>query len=157
MNQRLLQFLLAVLVTCALVEHSHALDPPYLEGWPTAEQVLQDARGQEELDTMARQMAALELLRRAVENLAGPRLWRGLTPDEERLRGEYWTASKKIETQAQSRLSNELGPGFHEPFAKSQPARRGRPAHGACFPDEEDREAGRGRRLTGLTGSGSAS
>jgi hypothetical protein len=35
------------------------------------------------------------------------------------LRGEYWSAAKKIETEAKSRLSNQLGPGFHGPFAKS--------------------------------------
>ncbi len=114
-----LRLLLAALAMGALVEYSYALDPPYLEGWPTAERVLQDTAGKDEFDTMARQMAALELLRKGVENLAGPRLWRGLNPDEERLRGEYWAASKKIEEVAKNRLSNELGPGFHGPFAKA--------------------------------------
>jgi hypothetical protein len=38
---------------------SHALNPAYLEEWPTVEQVLADHGGQDRQDTLARQMAAL--------------------------------------------------------------------------------------------------
>jgi hypothetical protein len=39
-----------------------------------------DFQGQDPQDTMARQMAALSVLRLAIEDRAGPRRWHALTP-----------------------------------------------------------------------------
>ena len=96
-----------------------AVEPAYLSGWPSVERVLADNAGSDHEDTMARQMAALNQLSLAIDELAGPRRWHeGLTPDEQRLRGLYYAAAEKIRDEAHATLSNELGPGFHGPFSK---------------------------------------
>ena len=73
-----------------------ALDPPYLADWPTADRVLADHQGENEDDTLARQLAALTVLRGSIEYMAGDRRWQGLTADELRLRGEYGAAAERI-------------------------------------------------------------
>ena len=108
----------ACTILLAFAPRSHALDPAYLREWPTAEQVLADHEGRDRQDTMARQMAALHHLHRSIEDMADTRRWHGLTPDEERLRGQYWTAAERIRDEVNATLSNELPPGFNGPFAK---------------------------------------
>ena len=111
-----------LVVACALLlayaPRSHALDPAYLKEWPSADQVLADHQGKDRQDTLARQMAALHHLDRSIEDMAGARRWHGLTPDENRLRGEYYAAAERIRDEVNSTLSNELPPGFNGPFAK---------------------------------------
>ena len=67
-----------------------ALDPAYLDSWPTVNRVLAEHQGKDTNDTLAVQMAALHVMRDAVEYAAGSRRWHGLTADEQRLRGEYY-------------------------------------------------------------------
>jgi hypothetical protein len=77
------------LLLLALAPADEASEPAYLADWPTAERVLADHQGTDRDDTLARQMAALNQLSLAIDELAGPRRWReGLTPDEQRLRGK---------------------------------------------------------------------
>ena len=73
-----------------------ALDPPYLADWPTADRVLADHVGENDDDTLARQLAAFNVLRSSIEYMAGDRRWQGLTADELRLRGEYGAAAERI-------------------------------------------------------------
>ena len=73
-----------------------ALDPPYLAAWPTADRVLTDHVGKNDDDTLARQLAAFNVLRSSIEYMAGDRRWHGLTADELRLRGEYGAAAERI-------------------------------------------------------------
>jgi hypothetical protein len=102
----------------AYAPRSQALDPAYLTEWPSAEQVLADHQGKDRQDTLAHQMAALHHLDRSIEDMAGTRRWHGLTPDENRLRGEYYAAAERIRDEVNSTLSNELPSGFNGPFAK---------------------------------------
>ncbi len=96
----------------------HALDPAYLAEWPPVDRVLADHQGEDRQDTLARQMAALHHLHRAVEDMADTRRWHGLTADEDQLRGQYWAAAERIRDEVNATLPNELSPGFHGPFAK---------------------------------------
>lgn len=96
-----------------------ALEPAYLAEWPPVEQVLEDHRGSSEDDTMARQMAALHHLNRAIEEIAGPRRWQGLGVDEERIRGGYWTAAERIREVVNSTLSTEPPSGLRGLFSDS--------------------------------------
>ncbi len=102
----------------AWVTTAHALDPAYLAAWPTVGRVLADHQGGDHSDTLARQMAAPHQLDRAVDEMAGPRRWQALTPDEIRIRGQYRAASGRIRDEVNSTLSNQLSPGFHGPFAE---------------------------------------
>ena len=63
-------------------------------------------------------MAALHHLDRSIEDMADARRWHGLTPDENRLRGEYYAAAERIRDEVNATLSNKLPPGFNGPFAK---------------------------------------
>lgn len=98
---------------------AQALEPAYLAEWPPVAQVLDDHLGSTEDDTMARQMAALNHLRLAIEEIAGPRRWRGLNADEERLRGEYWAAAERIREVVNTTLSNEAPSGLRGLFSDS--------------------------------------
>jgi hypothetical protein len=80
---------LLLVALCALALPGFALEPPYLKDWPTAERVLADHQGENPEETMALQMAALNVLSKSIEDIAGPRRWHGLTSDEEALRGQY--------------------------------------------------------------------
>jgi tetratricopeptide (TPR) repeat protein len=65
------------------------MQPAYLSEMPSVERVKAEIRGKDRLDTAARQMGAFWQLRRIIELLAGPRIYRGATPDENRLIGAY--------------------------------------------------------------------
>jgi hypothetical protein len=92
-------------------------------------------------------MAALNQLSLAIDELAGPRRWReGFTPDEQRLRGQYYDAAEKIRSEAHATLSDELGPGFHGPFAKS-PLRKWYSLQWAYESDPDGRRATLSRYL----------
>lgn len=104
----------------ATVRPANAVEPAYLADWPSVERVLADHQGADRSDTLARQMAALHQLSQSIDELAGPRRWReGYTPDELRLRSLYEAAAERIRDEAHAKLPNELGPGFHGPFAKA--------------------------------------
>ena len=63
---------LAILIG-AWSARSPALEPGYLERWPDVARVLADNPGRDRDDTLARQMAALHVLRDGIEYAAGPR------------------------------------------------------------------------------------
>lgn len=112
-----LAVLLGALVAAAPV--AWAVKPAYLAQWPDVARVLADQKGADEPDTWARQMAALNQLDRAIEDMADERRWNQLTADELALRGRYRQASAAIRQQANASLSNELGPGFHWPWEEA--------------------------------------
>jgi len=106
----------AGLALALLASAGLALEPPYLAAWPGVERVLADFGGADRYDAMARQMAALNQLDRAIEDMADDRRWNNLTKDELALRGEYRRAAAGIREEANGSLSNDLGPGFHWPW-----------------------------------------
>ncbi len=114
MNARLLAAYALLAIACP----AWALDPAYLSEWPAVDRVLADHQGETPQDTMARQMAALHILQNSIEEMAGPRRWHGLTPDEIRLKGQYHAGAERIRAVVNATLSNEFGPGVHGPFAK---------------------------------------
>lgn len=93
---------------------AQALDPSYLSHWPSADRVLADHAGVDEDDTLARQMSALIVMQNSIDYMAGPRRWQGLTPDEQRLRGEYYRAADRIRGQVHATHSNERTSRFGE-------------------------------------------
>ena len=115
---RAARFLVVGVLLLVFAPRSYALAPAYLTEWPSAEQVLADHQGTDRQDTLARQMAALHHLDRSIEDMADTRRWHGLTPDENRLRGEYYAAAERIRDEVNSTLANELPSGFNGPFAK---------------------------------------
>ncbi len=68
---------------------SGPLNPAYLSELPSPDRVMKEIQGSDATDTLNRQMGAMFQLRRMVEDAAGPRQFRGMTPDEGRLIGEY--------------------------------------------------------------------
>ena len=79
---------------------AQALNPAYLAEMPSVERVLADNRGKNELDTKARQVAALTQARKAIEDLGIARIRSGYLPDEKRLIGEYWAAVTRLQDEA---------------------------------------------------------
>ena len=128
------------------VTTASALDPVYLADWPTAERVLADQKGEDHPDTLARQMAALHQLDRAIEDLAGSRRWTSLTSDEIRISGQYRAAAERIRDEANRTLSNQLPPGFNGPFAEP-PLQRWNSLQWQYERDAEFRAANLGRYL----------
>jgi len=85
-----LSWALALLVIAA---EAQTTNPAYLREMPSAQRVKSELKGADAMDTAARQMGAFWQLQEIIKNLAGPRLWRNqLTPDEQRLLGQYYTA-----------------------------------------------------------------
>ena len=88
---------IAVLATLTLISlpltvtpGAQATNPPYLREMPATERVRTEVRGEDAMDTAARQMGAFWQLMQIVQELAGQRLYRNqLTPDEGRLLGQY--------------------------------------------------------------------
>ena len=93
---------LAVTLGLALVaQTSGALEPPYLDEWPDPERVVQDFRGDDELDTLARQIGALRRLNTMLRDLAGDReSTDAFTPDEMRIMQAIGTVASRLEQQA---------------------------------------------------------
>ena len=84
-----------VSLVCVASAYAQTLNPPYLREMPPVERVLQDMQVSDPAETAARQMGALLQLKRMIEDAAGPRFYSrtvGLTPDENRLRQQYYTA-----------------------------------------------------------------
>src|SRR5690349_19338513 len=79
---------------------AHALDPTYLEQFPSVEEVLADNQGRDRFDTLARQQAALVQLTRAIARLAGEREFCCQTSDEIELAGRYFTEAERIRHEA---------------------------------------------------------
>jgi hypothetical protein len=50
-----------------LASTGYAVDPPYLDAWPSVDRVLADNLGADTDDTMARQMAALNVFNASIE------------------------------------------------------------------------------------------
>src|SRR6266540_89693 len=63
-----------------------ALEPDYLREWPDPQRVIQDIKGKDRMDTLARQSGALIRLRLIVKEMAGARYH---TP------GQYPTADER--------------------------------------------------------------
>lgn len=106
----------ATLLTLFLSVAAQALEPAYLAQMPTVEQVLADNRGKNELDTKARQVAALTQARKAIEDLGIARIRTGYLPDEQRLIGEYWTAVYRLQDEA--KVLAGPTPGADSPWAR---------------------------------------
>jgi hypothetical protein len=78
---------------------AQALNPPYLREMPPVERVMSDQQTADSTETAARQMGALLQLKKMIEDAAGPRFFDrrvGLTPDETRIRQDYYTAYYRI-------------------------------------------------------------
>jgi hypothetical protein len=78
---------------------AQALNPPYLREMPSVERALSDQQTADPAETAARQMGALLQLKKMIEDAAGPRFFDrrvGLTPDETRVRQDYYTAYYRI-------------------------------------------------------------
>ena len=93
-----------------------AMEPAYLTEMPSAERVIADTQGKNELDTKARQVAALTQARKAIEDLGIARIRTGYLPDEQRLIGEYWTAVYRLQDEA--KVLTGSAPGADSPWAK---------------------------------------
>ncbi len=102
-----------------LVGSGSAQNPPYLAAWPSIERVLADHQGQDHEDTLARQVAALNQLDRAMEDLADDRRWSDLTADELALRGRLRGVAARLQEEANATLASDLGPGFHCPWEQA--------------------------------------
>jgi hypothetical protein len=84
---------LAVTVAFGQPERAGRLNPPHLNEMPTVERVLRKITAPNPLDAAARQMGAFERLNEVIEELSGGRAAVGrLTPDQDRIMGEYRTA-----------------------------------------------------------------
>jgi len=91
--------MLVVLLCLATSAWAQNLNPAYLKELPSVDRVLADMKTADPDETAARQMGALLQLKKMIEDAAGPRFFsrtNGLTPDETRLRQQYYTAYYKI-------------------------------------------------------------
>ncbi len=110
----------ALAVAFAQTIESHAapaprpMQPDYLREMPTVERVKAEVRSRDRMDTAARQMGAFWQLRRIIETLAGPRLYRSTTPDERRLIGEYSIAYSTITRTVEKSLSQKDRPAWFD-------------------------------------------
>ena len=116
---------LILLVMADLV--GQALNPPYLREMPSVERVLSDQQTADAAETAARQMGALLQLKKMIEDAAGPRFFDrrvGLTPDETRIRQDYYTAYYRI-SQSKEEYKNftamrglDIDPRFRDELFK---------------------------------------
>ena len=80
-----------------------ALEPSYLAEMPEPRRVLANIQGRDRLDTLARQMAAMSILRKLVDEMAGTRYYAGGTfpmPDEKRIADRYAAESVRLQNEA---------------------------------------------------------
>jgi hypothetical protein len=106
---------------------AQALNPPYLQEMPPVERVLSDQQTPDTAETAARQMGALLQLKKMIEDAAGPRFFDrrvGLTPDETRIRQDYYTAYYRI-SQSKEEYKNftamrgyDIDPRFRDELFK---------------------------------------
>ncbi|MGI9101465.1 MAG: hypothetical protein ACR2IF_03380 [Terriglobales bacterium] len=75
---------------------SGPLNPAYLAELPSPDGVMKEIQGSDATDTLNRQMGAMWQFKRMIEDAAGPRKFRGLTPDEGRLIGVYSYAYDRL-------------------------------------------------------------
>jgi tetratricopeptide (TPR) repeat protein len=83
----------------ATLTFAQTLNPWYLHEMPSVERVMKDVQGSDPVETVARQMGAFLQLKKIIEDAAGPRFFsrtNGLTPDELRIRQDYYTAYFQI-------------------------------------------------------------
>lgn len=71
---------------------AQATDPPYLSQFPAVERVKQTMAVADPRETALRQLGALWQLQEIIKALSGRREFRGFTPDEGKLIGDYSTA-----------------------------------------------------------------
>jgi tetratricopeptide (TPR) repeat protein len=84
---------------CATLTFAQTLNPWYLHEMPSVERVMKDTQAADPVETAARQMGAFLQLKKIIEDAAGPRFFsrtNGLTPDELRIRQDYYTAYYQI-------------------------------------------------------------
>src|SRR6476646_10997882 len=74
-------------------------DPPYIRELPSVEKVMQVMKTADPEETALRQIGAFYQLEEIIKALSGPREFRGLTPDEQRVLGAYQVAEYNV-TQA---------------------------------------------------------
>ena len=90
------------------------VQPAYLSEMPSVERVKTEIRGKDRLDTAARQMGAFWQLRRIIELLAGPRIYRSATPDENRLIGAYNAGYASVAQPIEKTLSRNDRPAWFD-------------------------------------------
>jgi tetratricopeptide (TPR) repeat protein len=90
---------LSVGALCATLTFAQTLNPWYLHEMPSVERVMKDTQAGDPVETAARHMGAFLQLKKIIEDAAGPRFFsrtNGLTPDELRIRQDYYTAYYQI-------------------------------------------------------------
>lgn len=92
---------LAVLFSLLAVPSSSAqqgkpTNPAYLIDMPTVDRVKREVQGSNPQDTALRQMGTFWQLGEIIKEMSGPREFRGLTPDEQRIIQDYYAASYYI-------------------------------------------------------------
>lgn len=102
-----------------------ALDPPWLEELPTIPEVLEDMRGNDRLDTYARQMGAFNALQEIMVRRAGLRIDnKQQTADELRIYREYGEANIRVSIEAREYLRSISGPEDRSYMSWSSPYAR---------------------------------
>jgi hypothetical protein len=90
--------LLICIITLAACVQAQSLSPPYLNGMPSVDKVKQVIQGSNPTDTLARQVAIFNLLPTVIQRFRlADRSRYDLTPDEQRVSGQYALAAYQIE------------------------------------------------------------
>jgi hypothetical protein len=85
-------------------------NPPHLSQFPAVEKVMNTMKTADPRETALRQIGAFYQLTEIIKTLSGPREFRGLTPDEQRVMGVYQTASFKV-----AEAASKVFPGAPKP------------------------------------------
>jgi len=73
-----------------------AFNPPYLSEMPSVDRVMQAMKTNDPRQTAVRQIWAFYELTEIIKTLSGPREFRGLLPDEQKILGDYQVAQYKV-------------------------------------------------------------
>jgi len=104
---------------CASLAAAQALNPPYLKEMPAVERVMAQMQVSDPKETTLRQIGAFRLLQHLIKHMAGPRAFRGpMTPDENRLLGEYAVAYDKLAKPLNYPFDAASDPRFREEVFK---------------------------------------
>ena len=90
---------LQVVFSAPIATTLQVTDPPYIRELPSVEKVMQVMKTADPKETALRQIGAFYQLEEIIKALSGPREFRGLTPDEQRVLGAYQVAEYNV-TQA---------------------------------------------------------
>jgi hypothetical protein len=105
---------LSALVVLALFHPALARDPAYLDEFPDPQRVFRDIQGRDRLDTLARQLGALDRLAGIMVEMAGPRAARPggyPNPDEQQIMDGYRAAAAPLFREVDALVGASKGPG----------------------------------------------